>query len=112
MGVAVVGDRVGSDRDRGVGLVDVVVDGARGVVVVAAGVGERPGVRRVVAGGGVGRARLVEAGEVGRCVGAGGRAAAAGGVRAAVVRVGVAGDRGVDGVGLGDVVRHGGRGVG
>src|SRR5215469_8272268 len=38
--VAIVGDMVAADRDRGIGLVDLVAHGAAGVVVVAGGIGK------------------------------------------------------------------------
>src|SRR5206468_3236884 len=49
----VVGDAVGRDRDSGVGFGDRVRDRAAGVVVVAGGVGEGPGVAGIGAGVGV-----------------------------------------------------------
>src|SRR5262249_6341387 len=57
-----VGRVVGRHRDGGVGLADDVGDAAAGVVVVAGGVGERPGVA-VGPGVGVARAREVQAAE-------------------------------------------------
>src|SRR5207253_799965 len=81
---------------------DLVVDAAGGVVVVAGHVGERPRISVVGAGGGVGGAALVEAGQHGGAVDA--LAAAARRVGRAVVGDGVAGDRGAVGVGLVDLV--------
>src|SRR5207244_4105325 len=56
VGLGVVDAAVARDVDRGGGLGDAVVDGAAGVLVVAAGVVEGPGVAAVGAGAGVRRA--------------------------------------------------------
>src|SRR5208337_413526 len=80
--VAVVGDAVGRDHDRCVGLGDGVVDRAAGVAVVAGRVGEGPGVR-VRAGVGVGRAGEVQIADEVDAAHARGRAG--GGVAVAVV---------------------------
>src|SRR3989442_8924481 len=77
VGVAVVGDAVAGHRADGVGLLDLVADGAGGVVVVAGAVCERPRVAKRGAGVRLRPAAQVGAGEgVGRaadaCAGAGG----------------------------------------
>src|SRR5262249_54164707 len=61
MGIAIVGDAVRRDGDRGIGLGDAVADRAAGVVVVAGAVGEGPGVGRIGAGVGVCRAAEIPA---------------------------------------------------
>src|SRR5439155_21282000 len=65
VGGGIVGDAVGRDRDSGVGFGNRVADGAAGVVVVAGGVGEGPGLEERgvgvgFGGGGYGEVAVVE----------------------------------------------------
>src|SRR5207248_2223694 len=101
VGRGVVGDAVGRHAHRDVGLVDGVRHLAAGVVVVAGGVGEGPGVHRG-AGVGVGGAAQVQVGLVDR---ADGRDRAGGGVGRGVVGD-VVGRHAHRDVGLVDVVSY------